>query len=279
MADEQTRDTPWRQGQILDPNSAHDLGLTFPGDEPSHLVVVITHDCDIANDATREPHIEVIVSRRIDKVGADANAKTARRLHIEYESANGTVALELNATGKRQISKEKLLETEPSSDWMLPPEGLVILQKWLASRYYRAAFADEFQDRMKVKPSRVDKKLANALDEPGIHILAVLFDVDGGVEIPRSGADDVYQLHITLLYDSTQDEPSAFKAASKAVQVIEDAFEKAFFQENGSWKQIQLLSCTVMSDSAMTIADSRLLKQWPLDYMSLDADPQQPTLR
>lgn len=263
----------------MDPNSANDLGFTSPGDEQSNLVVVITHDCDIANDATREPHIEVIVSKRIDKVGADANAKTARRLHIEYESANGTVALELNATGKRQISKEKLLETEPSSDWMLPPEGLVILRKWLASRYYRAAFADEFQDRMKAKPSRIDKKLANALDEPAIHILAVLFDVDGGVEIPRSGADDVYQLHITLLYDSTKDEPAAFKAASQAVQVIEDAFEKAFFQEDGSWKQIQLLSCTVMSDSAMTIADSRLLKQWPLDYMSLDADPQQPTIR
>ena len=279
MAGEQNRDTPWRQGSILDQQSANKLGLTSADDEDKLLAVVVTHDCDIASDATREPLVEVIVAKRINKLGADANAKTARRLHIEYEAANGVAALELNANCKLQIPKEELLAINPRPGWALSPENLVTLQKWLASRYHRAAFADEFQNRMKAKPGRLDKKLVSALNEPGKHILAVFFNVDDGVENQRVGSADVYQLHISLLYDSTQDEPTAFDAASKAVQTIEEAFVNGFCDDGGNWKNIQLLSCIPVSDSAMTIADSRLLKQWPLDHMSLDADPQQPTLR
>lgn len=103
------------------------------------------------------------------------------------------------------------------------------------------------------------------------------FDVDGGTEQQRAGPDDVYELRITLLYDSTLDEPTAYDAAEKAARAIEDAFEAALCKE-GVWKNIRLESCADISDSVMTIAQSRMLKQWPLDHMSLDAEPQQPML-
>jgi hypothetical protein len=278
MADEQTRATPWRQGFMLNPQSAVELELVAENDRDTRFVVVVTQDCDIVSDAIREPQIEIIISKRIARLGADANAKTARRLHIEYQTTNGTMVLELNATEKQSIQKGKLLTTQPNSDWSLLPEGLLTLQKWLASRYYRAAFDDEFQSRMKAKGNRLGRKLVKALDAPGKYILAVFFDVDGGAENSRAGPDDVYQLRITLLYDSTQDEPVAYEATSNAAREIEEAFSHSFF-EDGNWKNIQLLSCSPMSDSVMTVADSRLLKQWPLDHMSLDADPQQPTLK
>ena len=108
-------------------------------------------------------------------------------------------------------------------------------------------------------------------------MLAVLFDVDEGVEVVRAEPNDPYQLRITLLYDSTRDEPAAFAATEKAAAAIEDAFESAFF-DGVKWTQIQLLSCEAVSDSVMTIAESRLLKRWRLDHMSLADEPQQPTL-
>lgn len=277
MADEQGRETPWRQGLVLEHQAALDLGLTVTDAADQGVVVMVSHDCDIANGAEREPAVEVIVGRRIAALGADTHAKTARRLQIAFDTSEGPIAVEVLATDKVSRPKAAILSTQPRTDWELTPEGLVTLQKWLAARYYRSAFADEFERRLKDKPARLDRKIAKALDEPGEHVLAVLFDLDGGTENHRNGPDDVYQLHITLLYDSSLDEPTAYEAAQKAADTVENAFEKAFCQE-GLWKNIQLLSCTAISDSAMTVAESRLLKQWRLDHLSLEADPQQAML-
>lgn len=277
MANEQSRDTPWRQGLVLEQQAAIDLGLIAPDCADQSVVVMVTHDCDIASDASREPDVEVIVGQRISALGADTNAKTARRLHIAFDTSQGPVAVELQATRKVARPKPAVLSTQPRLDWKLAPEGQVTLQKWLAARYYRSAFADEFERRLKDKPARLDGKMAKALEEPSEHILAVLFDVDGGTENHRNGADDVYELHITLLYDSTRNEPAAYDAAQKAADAIEDAFEKAFCLA-GTWKNIQLLSCLPVSDNAMTVAQSHLLKQWRLEYVSLETDPQQSML-
>ncbi len=130
---------------------------------------------------------------------------------------------------------------------------------------------------MKDKSARLDRKIAKALAAPSRHIVAVFFDVDEGVEKHRTGPGDAYELRITLLYDSTQDEPAAYQAAQAAADAIQDAFEAAFYRD-GAWQSIQLLSCTPVSDGVMTIAESRVLKQWRLDHMSLEDDPQQPVL-
>jgi hypothetical protein len=277
MANEQSRDTPWRQGLVLEQQAAIDLNLIAPNHAEHTVVVMVTHDCDIASNETREPDVEVIVGQRIPSLGADTNAKTARRLHIAFDTNQGPVAVELQATGKVTRPKSAVLSTLPRSDWKLTSEGKVTLQKWLAARYYRSAFADEFERRLKEKPAKLDAKIAKVLEGPSEHILAVLFDVDGGTDTQRNGADDVYQLHITLLYDSTKNEPAAFDAAQSAADAIEDAFEMAFCVA-GTWRNIQLLSCLPVSDNAMSVAQSRLLKQWRLEHVSLETDPQQSML-
>lgn len=277
MADELGRETPWRQGLVLEHQAALDLGLAQAEAADPQIVVVVSHDCDIAGDASREPYVEVITGRQIAALGEDCNAKTARRLHITFASDQGPVHVELIASAKTTRPKEAIQKTQPRTGWQLTPENLVTLQKWLAARYHRAAFADEFERRLKAKPGKLDRKIAKALEEPGEHVLAVLFDVDEGEETQRNGEEDVYQLRITLLYDSSRDEPAAYKAAQKAANALESAFETAYCKDS-TWKNIQLLSCDAVSDSAMTVAESRLLKQWRLDQLSLEADPQQPML-
>ena len=158
---------------------------------------------------------------------------------------------------------------------MLSPEGLVTLQLWLAARYHRAAFADEFENRLKAKPAKLDRKIAKAFDDAAQHVLAVFFNVDDGEEVKRDGPDDVYQLRVTVLYDSALDEPKAYEAAQRAADAIESEFEKALLA-NGQWHDIQLLSCDAVSDAAMTVAESRMLKRWRLDHMSLEEEPLQP---
>ncbi len=277
MADAARNLTAWRQGSVLAAESAARLGLVPQGDEQA-LVVVISHDCDIASAEDKEPMVELIVGRRIERLGADTHAKTARRLHLQFNADAGPVAAELLATQKVAAPKAAVLADAPRQGWSLSPGSLVTLQNWLAARYRRAAFPESFEARLKAKPGQLHKKIVKAMDTAGIHVLAVLFDLDEGQELERQQPEDAYQLRIHLLYDSNVDEPTAYAAAQAAADTIESAFEAAFCQPDGTWRNIKLLSCEPVSDSAMTVAASQLLKQWRLDYMSLEDDPQQPML-
>lgn len=272
-----SRTSPWRQGLVLDTQTGKELLSAFVEYSERTVVIVASHDCDLASSSEIEPVVEVIVGVCIPALGADTHAKTARRLHISFQTADGEIPVEFLATKKFSVPKDSLLGTNPRAEWSLQAEDLITFQKWLAARYRRAAFADEFESRLKAKPARIDKKIAKILAVSSEHVLAVLFDVDEGREVSRNGPDDIYDLSITLLYDSSKNEPIAFQAAQDSADAIEEAFEKAY-SEGGRWKNIRLLSCTPVSDNAMTIAQGRFLKQWRLDYMSLAEVPHEPVL-
>ena len=275
MAGTPRNTTAWRQGHVLTIETATALDLISARGPENTVAVVVSHDCDIACDDQSEPTVEVIVGFRIERLGGDTHAKTARRLHLAFRCGETEVPVELRVSSKCSRPKGDVLQFEPRTDLVLSPESLVTLQLWLAARYHRAAFADEFENRLKAKPAKLDRKIAKALDDAAQHVLAVFFNVDDGEEVKRDGPDDVYQLRVTVLYDSAQDEPKAYEAAQRAADAIESEFEKAFLA-NGQWHDIQLLSCDAVSDAAMTVAESRLLKRWRLDHMSLEEEPLQP---
>lgn len=215
--------TEWRQGHALDDEAAAALDLVSRAGPDNTIVVVVSHDCDIAADPAVEPSVEVVIGHRIDKLGAAANGKNARRLHIPFFQGDAEIPVELETTTKTCVPKHAVLNGKPKGDMTLSPEGLVTLRHWLAARYHRAAFADEFEQRLKAKPGKLGEKITKAMDDAGEHVLAVFFDVDGGDEKERNGPDDVYELRVILLYDSMKNEPAAYEAAQRAADAIEAA--------------------------------------------------------
>lgn len=266
--------TEWRQGHVVANEAVAEFGLVSSEGPGNTVVVVVSHDCDITADVAREPMVEVIIGRRIDRLGADANAKTARRLHLPFLQDQTEVPVEFEITTKVALKKEAVLAGLPRADMTLSAKARITLQHWLAARYYRSAFPEAFEARLKAKPARLNEKIVKAMGEAGQHILAVYFDLDNGEDHERSDPEDAYALRITLLYDSEQDEEAAYAATQKAADAIEAAFEAAFYS-NGQWSDIKLLSCDPASDEAMTVAQSRMLRQWRLEYMSLKEDPPQ----
>lgn len=264
----------WRQGHVLADEAVAEFGLVSSAGPENTVVVVVSHDCDITADAAREPFVEVVIGRCIDKLGADANAKTARRLHLPFLQGDAEVPVELEITTKVALKKEAFLAEKRRADMRLSAKARVTLQRWLAARYYRAAFPEEFEARLKAKPAKLSEKIVKAMNAAGEHVLAVYFDLDNGEERERNGPDDVYDLTITLLYDSEKNEEAAHVAAQKAADDIEKAFEAALYS-NGKWRDIHLLSCDAASDNAMSVAASRMLKHWRLDHMSLKEVPPQ----
>ena len=276
------RQLSWRQGDVLTDEAVKILGLQYPENTDDIFAVVISHDCDLTATADREPESEIIVGRRIAQMGGDSYGKTARRLHIEYQTDSGSVVLELTATAKISVNKQKLFATDPRRDIWLDGRGIGILQRWLSARYYRAAFPEAFEDRLRsaIIPGKrtFPRKIEYILAEGGMHIRALLFDLDEGKDIERTTPEDLYQLGIIVLYDSLQDEPTAAGAATKAAAELEELFESAFHTSEAGWKSICLQYCDPISDSAMTVAQREMVKQWRLEHMSQQDETPQPMI-
>lgn len=282
MADS-ARNLSWRQGDILSDEALENCSLA-PADGSSEPIyaVVISHDCDLAASESKEPSAEVIIGKRVRKLGGDSFAKAARRLQVEYQSADGPVILELAATGKTPVSKATLSTCEPRRDITLDKQGLIILQRWLAARYRRAAFPEEFETRLR-SPQMTGKKtflerIEGILEAGGDHIRGLLFDLDEGADVERVTQNDAYQLGVVVLYNSLRDEPAAAAVASNAAEELERLFAESFESSTGEWQGICLTYCDSMSDNAITVAQSEMLKEWRLEHMSLKDYPPQSTI-
>jgi hypothetical protein len=263
------RETPWRQGHLLDDDTVKALSLSSSESPDRTAVVVISHDCDLVQSSQKEPYVEVIVGHFLNEK-ANGNftfAKNARKLHFDRSSGTQPLTVELVATDKRQINKQKLANAQPDPNFALSHRERSVLQQWLAARYRRAAFPDEFDNRLQNKTG-LREKLRAILKSHGAHIDAIFFDVDDGEEIPHNGIDDPFKLVIELLYSTQTDEDAAREAAEETAKLIEEAFnEECFAKENG-WQWIELVECRATADLVMTYLQSKMLREWRTDDIS-----------
>lgn len=272
------RQIGWRQGDVLSADAVASLGLAADADPTSCLVVVVSHDCDLAQDPRVEPMVEVMVGRRVGKPdGNFTHAKNPRRLHISATEAGAPIWIELTATSRRPIAKPEFCKHARSDSISIASAHLVTLQHWLAARYRRSAFPDEFDRRL--KDSGIATRLSKILEPSGDRILAVFFDVDEGTIRQHDGEDDPFMLSIDLVYTTAADPQAAEAAAQKVASEIEAEFRKRFFDnEVRRCRNFELLACTTISDEALTYAMSRKLKQWNAEHLSLRTDPAQPMI-
>jgi hypothetical protein len=266
------RKTPWRQGHALTNETAVALGLVPEKAVATAIVMVVSHDCDITQDPEIEPTIEVIIGARVGV--ADGNlthAKNPRRLHLACTANGSAMCIELRATSKLEIPKDCFAGHLPNAGLEVAPNDLSILQRWLAARYRRAAFPDEFEDRL--RKTGVGERIKKIVEPLGTHLVAIFFDVDEGKEVERKGPDDRYLLGVDLLYSTESDPVAALSAAERAASAISAAFRERCFIAGKAWQEIELLRCEPISDEAMPYATSTQLKRWNADYLSLRAEP------
>lgn len=274
------RDTPWRQGHIIHGDAAGALDLIGEDGPLGAVMVVVSHDCDLAQLPDAEPHVEFIVGRRIPDTidGNYTYAKNARLLHLTFSAGSVDLSVEIAATQKRKVPKDKLADYKPVEEFRLTPGERAILQRWLAARYRRSAFPDEFDSRL--QKLGLQKKIGTILKSSGTWISAVLFDVDDGKEVIRTDPDDPYILSIYLLYSTNDDPEEAERIARDAAAAIEKAFrDKCVSKETGHWQTFELVECEQVSDEAMTVRQAEHLMKWHADHLSLRVDPPQPMLK
>lgn len=277
-------DTPWRQGHLLPLEAIQALNLTSNGNPAETVGVVISHDCDLARSADKEPDVELVVGRIIEKPnGTFLHAKSSRILHARY-CGSKDIWVELIASDRVRIPKEgtapSLADFSPRTDVRLTEDAFVVLQDWLAARYRRSAFPTEF-DRRLDKETGLAERLVKLLerDDAGHAVLGLYFDLDEGAMLERSGQDDLYSLKIVVLYPSDDADAHSPKADKVAADIKELFANRTKKDDTGARKWIELSGVLVASDRQLSVYNARLLKEWDIHYVSHRADPPQPFLR
>ena len=273
-----SRDTQWRQGHVLTSETALALGLSHPIAPESTCVIVISHDCDLANDTLQiEPDVEVIVGRNVHK--GDGNyfwAKAPRTLHVDVMQNGTATVIELIAAAKHLIPKRVLAASLPDAAYSLSGKSLSALRSWLGIRYNRAAFSDQFVNCL--SQSKVDKRLAKIIEPVGSLLSAVYFDVDDGKELDHSDGSP-YVLKIVLAYPPGDNPEQTANDVEKLEMAIETLFtEKHFDQVTDTWNGIALKACMSISEDDLRVSQARLLTQWRLEHMTLKDDKEQPSI-
>jgi hypothetical protein len=271
-----TRETPWRQGHVLPDTALKKLDLQHPDIPQDTCVVVIGHDCDLANcDLNAEPLVEIIVGRVVSPaVGTYMWSKSPRTLHLPFQRDGKELFVELVATGKQFLAKAELAAEQPSAEWYLTPLNLSVLRTWLAVRYNRAAFPDSFVTRMRKRPELIETRMAKILSDHR-EITAVYFDLDGGQNIERP-SEKLYSLSIFLAFNPNPEPIEASDAADVAAAAIDKLFdEKCHDKKTSKWQLIELKKCVSISEDDLRVSQQRVLREWKLDYVSLKADAEQ----
>ena len=270
----EARSFSWRQGYVLPDDALQALGLAEAGatESGSFAAVVITHDCDLVADVNREPYVEVIVGRIIPALdGNTTHGKASRTLHLEFRRGHNAVPVELRAPAKRRLNKSALAPYIPDAAWSLDADNLSILQRWLASRYRRAAFPDAFEACLHT--TKLDKALVDVVSPLGALLRAVYFDVTENEET-GSANSPIYELGIVLVYDAGH--ASAEARVENAAKGIGEKFRRQLDDnKNPGAHVIEFRYCEAVSDEVLSYKQSLRLKQWRLDYLSLRDDPQQ----
>ncbi len=256
---------------MLPPEAVHELGLSHPTHGGNTCVVVVSHDCDIANDdLNAEPCVEVIVGRLLTSIDGNlAWGKAPRKLHYTVDCEGKPAHIELSTGGKQLVHEENLAHFQPNDSFALDRKALATLRSWLGSRYNRASFPDTFVDRM--RSTRADEKLAKALAQSGELISFVFFDVDGGKSIERS-AGQPYELSIVLVFPPGNDPTESADAAEKLTEEVADAVGKRL----SGGKDIVLQSCFAVSEDDIPVSKAKVLTQWRLEHMTLKATQDSP---
>lgn len=258
-----TRETPWKQGSLISNVILDELGLA---EDPNQLGVVISHDCDLANEnLSVEPHVELIVASRLDE--ADGNcqyAKNPRRLHLTWtgQEQAPSLVLDMKVLNKKQVEKNVLSHYEPLGEFELPLTEKRILQSWLAARYKRQALPDSLQMRL----GEIFKLLEKQGKRSSEGILGYWISFDPQEE---TTPEEPYDFILNIIY--TIDIEGADKIAESIRQTVEERFEGLVKKQGHG--EVHLVGCNSYSEEEFTVHDMRTHIEYRLEHISHKAHP------
>lgn len=253
------RNTHWRQGQILCNEGAERIEADI--DHHEACFVIVSHDCDLSSADDTEPVVEVIRAVRIDRLdGNFTYAKNPRKLHVQCATSGECFALA--PQNKLPVPRENLAGFRQCPNRLgIRSEDLTTLKEWLASRYARSAFPDNFNTIFRP----YEKKLRKLIAQYPNDLLAVYVDLNGD-EREESPEGDSYELGLHFVFtDEAALDDAMMQAFRNRAQEI---FATTLNASHSPPFEIILDDVFLVSEMDFSLGQARRLQRWNQEDLS-----------
>ena len=259
------RELGWRQGSVLPPSLFSAVkeatGLDFK--EGESFPVVISQDCDVVHRSyVEEPEVEIIRAVLVPK--ADGNfryAKSARRLHLEAQIKGVPSPVQFASLDKKSIKRPILEGDPPDTQVTLNDPETRLLAAWLAKRYRRDSFPDEFDGRL--QRSGALEAMRRLLTRWGGNISGVFVLVRPDKELSPA---ERYELALWAIV------PNELYGNASIRSTLEDDFLVKLTAMLTTVDGITLVDAMVVSDADFTLRDVRQTRRMDFDSLSYRDD-------
>ncbi len=232
-------------------------GLEFSPE--AHRAIVVSQDCDVAHkNYVVEPRVEIIRGTIIAEAnGSLLHGKSLRRLHLNLVAANEATAVELSALERREIDRRILEAAGPDSSTPLSRDQCRLVGSWLARRYRRDSFPNEFVRRLDESSERLER----LYKKWGAHFTGVYLLVT-----PR---DDELSANESYVIPSVWVTMRVEEFGKELVRhPLEDDFVPGFKKVFDGIEGVKLKHVMVVSEDAFTLHDVRNTRRLDLDSLS-----------
>lgn len=275
----------WRQGGLL-PQDAHDsLRCVFPecfnnATAGAVRIVVISHSCDILRDPTVEPSVEVLVASSIVKGDRRyTRGRHPRKYHLKLEDVTTNTACwyEASIDDRYRINKQWCIDFGPCDRYVLADGEKQNLIKWVAYRYTRTAFPNQFDERR--NQGKVREQIDKLLKKVESDYLAEIYVRVSDQELPT---DQNYVIDlrgtITCADDESSDQLEYTRWNTKTKRSEVAMWTKRQIVDNmvdeircllDSCDGITVRSSQCVNETELTLHDLKSYQRWTqYDYLS-----------
>jgi hypothetical protein len=252
-AGDRLREMGWRQGDFVPVSKTAAVLNASIDRQPTEStdgmrLVVLTQDCDLVRPVEKEPYVELIAGHFVaqeDKLCL--NGRNPRTLQLPFES----VWLDFRIHDRFRADKSALAGFPPDAGCALSETHRGVLRQWIARRYLRAPFPDEFIRRLERHGRQIDRLLRGTSARRVSCIYIAGADAELGVNTP-------YRIKVLI----TVPDPRSDNVD----------FEKDLESCLRGCPGIQVVDIVSHDENDVTIGMLRSYKRLDVDYRSLPDD-------
>lgn len=225
--------------------------------------VLATQSCDLAHgDFDSEPLVEFIGFSIVDKVQPEfANASNSRVLHVEMPVSGEAKSIGFFIRERFFLQRELLERFSPTNPFQLSGHICIQLTTWLAARYYRPSFSDEFNDHWKKVSGKIKAKVKKLYDRFGDVITGVFLGAVDDV------ANEDFSASWIIVY--SQDRVSASQNSDEIMSFLEGwEVSLSEYIDNKGYEG----AVSIQSTAEITLSDLENHKRIFLDDMCFRGD-------
>ena len=249
---ERLREKGWRQGVIV---PADQILEGLPDGSPTtddDFAMVVSQSCDLVHhDLGKEPSAVVLLLKSIESGSLELmHGRNPRLLHLATCDGQWFEAWAWNQTS---IPRDALASKNASREMKLDPSVLRCVLDWLAKRFTRIAFPDNFNDTLNPKSNAIGKLLKKNHQ----HFSEILLNISPFDELETGQR---YELACYLLMERERHDDPAALAQARAIAA---KLEKLFVDCG-----IDVLACSAVSEGVLTVAEFNELLSWDFDHLT-----------